>query len=172
MKAFLDDEDHRTFIGLLAEAANVELSIWAYVLMPNHLHLIAVPARKDSIGLAAGRSLLEYERRFVRKYGVEQPLWKPRLYFSVLDRQAFLWKAVRYVERNPLRAGLAARPEQYPWSSAAHHCGLRPDDPLVAPDSPLEGAIHGWTQWLAEPDPWPRNDVRRDVRPRFVRAAD
>lgn len=85
------------------------------------------------------------------------------MYFSVLDRQAFLWKAVRYVERNPLRAGLVRRAEDFPWSSAAHHCGLRPDDPLIASDSPLRGAIRGWSDWLAEPDPWPRADFR-DLR--------
>ncbi len=172
LNAFLDDEDHRTFIGLLAEAAEVELSIWAYALMPNHLHVVAVPVVKQSIRLVFERSLREYEQRFVEKYRPGLPLWKPRLYFSVLDRQAFLWKAVRYVERNPFRAGLADRPEQFPWSSAAHHCGMRPDDPLVAPDSPLRGAIRGWANWLSEPDPWPRNDSGRDFRPKFVRVAD
>lgn len=172
LDAFLDDEDHATFIRLLAEAANDELPIWAYALMPNHLHVVAVPARKDSIRRTVERSLGEYERRFVEKYRPGRPLWKPRLYFSVLDRQSFLWKAVRYVERNPFRAGLAGRPELYPWSSAAHHCGMRRDDPLVAPESPLRGAIRGWADWLSEPDPWPRNDSGRDRRPRFLRITD
>jgi putative transposase len=170
--AFLDDEDRRTFIAFLAEASEPRLAIWAYALMPNHVHLIGVPSRRDAIGLAVERSFARYEEWFRAKYRPDGPLWKPRLYFSVLDRQAFLWKAVRYVERNPLRAGMVRRAEDYVWSSAAHHCGMRPDDPLIARDSPLRGAVRGWSGWLAEPDPWPRNDVRRETVGHVARAAD
>lgn len=168
--AFLDAEDRRAFIGRLRADTRSRIGIWAYVLMSNHIHLIAVPRHHDSIAVAISHALERYERHFQEKYGYRERLWTPRMYVSVLDRQAFLWRAVRYVERNPLRAGLVRRAEDFPWSSAAHHCGLRADDPLIASDSPLKGAVRGWSDWLAEPDPWPRTDCR-NMRQRLRSAA-
>ena len=59
----------------------------------------------------------------------------------------YMWNAVRYVERNPVRAGMVARAEDYLWSSAAAHCGLR-DDILLTDDFPPPGVIMDWSEWL------------------------
>src|SRR5262249_25050705 len=63
-----------------------------------------------------------------------------------------LWNAVRYVERNPVRAGIVTRAEEYPWSSAAAHCGLR-DDALLSNDFPPAGFVPNWNEWLKVEQP-------------------
>ena len=148
---FVDHRDYRAFIDLAAqEMPSAGVAVWAYALMRNHVHFIAVPDDVDSIPDAAARCLAAYEEAFRRRHGDDGRLWEDRLYVSVLDRQEFLWRAVCYVERNPVRAGIVLRGEDYPWSSAAYHCGERAHDPLIAPDSPLPGAIHDWSGWLRD----------------------
>jgi putative transposase len=65
--------------------------------------------------------------------------------------EAYLRNAVRYVERNPIRSGLVARAEDYRWSSAAAHCGIR-SDRLLADDLPILGIVEDWSSWLAVPN--------------------
>jgi putative transposase len=77
----------------------------------------------------------------------------------VLD-EAHLWNAVAYVERNPVRAGIVRRAEDYAWSSAAAHCGLR-QDPLVDLDLPLIPMIPDWSAWLAQEE---RNEDLEFIR--------
>ena len=88
-----------------------------------------------------------YARVLHRANGWEGHLWANRYYSSPLDL-AHLWAAVRYVERNPVRAGLVETAERYPWSSAAAHCGLAPDGPL-SPQRPFPGTISNWQSWLS-----------------------
>ncbi len=73
-------------------------------------------------------------------------LWQGRYFSCVLDRK-HLQEAVRYVERNPVRAGLVASPTDWPWSSAPPHCALR-DDPLLSYDLPLLAEVPDWRAWL------------------------
>jgi hypothetical protein len=103
-------------------------------------------------------------------------LRQARFYSTALDSD-HLWNAVRYVERNPVRAGMVATAEVYPWSSAAFHCGLRSDDPLVSLASPLIGAIDESAAWLELPEfDTALEQLRRNTRtgrpsgsPAFVR---
>jgi putative transposase len=81
--------------------------------------------------------------------GTTGHLWHGRYYSCVLD-EPHLISAVRYVERNPVRSGLVARAEQYAWSSAAPHCGLR-TDPVISDGLPLLGMVNDWERWLMEP---------------------
>ena len=118
--------------------------------MTNHFHLVVVPDQKDSLAIAMRKSLSEYALSFNRRYGFNGHLWQSRFYSTALDTD-HLWNAVRYVEQNPVRAGMVARAEEYSWSSAAFHCGLRSDDRLVSLDSPLIGGIDDWVAWLALP---------------------
>ncbi len=64
-------------------------------------------------------------------------------------RENPLWAAVRYVEMNPVRAGMVERAEEHPWSSAAAHCGLR-DDPVLSVDFPPAGVVEDWQAWLRD----------------------
>jgi len=163
----LDEDDCGRFIDLAAaETANAGARVWAYALMTNHVHLILVPEERTSIAAAIDGIRRRYEQAFHERHGPPGALWQPRFYASVLDRQEFLWRAVRYVERNPVEAGMVFAAEDYPWSSAPWHCGQRSSDPLVSPDSPLRGAIEDWSRWLAEPDPRPV--MRTGPSSRFV----
>jgi putative transposase len=119
--------------------------------MRNHVHLIAVPDDCDSLPEAMSDCLERYALAFNRRNGRTGPLWNRRCHASMIQ-QRYLWAAIRYVERNPVRARIAERAEDYPWSSAAYHCGVRDDDPLVSTASPLKGALGDWSSWLEEPD--------------------
>ncbi len=119
--------------------------------MTNHIHLIAVPQEMESLSTAMRDLLSDYALHYNKRYGHKGHLWQERFYSSVLGPD-HLWNAVRYVERNPVRAGMVARAEHYPWSSAVYHCGLRETDPIVSPQSPLIGTIPDWAEWLHWPE--------------------
>jgi len=125
---FLDQEDYQRFLEWLRSAAKTyKVAIHAYVLMPNHLHLLASPSDEDGLALMMqwiGRYYVPY---FNQKYGRSGTLWKGRYKTSLIDAEHYFLLCCRYIEFNPVRNGLAGRPDDYPWSSYAHHAGLRPD---------------------------------------------
>ncbi len=137
---FRDTSDYAVFLGRLGEAAKqFEVAIHAYVLMPNHLHLLASPS--DSTGLArmmqwVGRYYVPY---FNHKYGRSGTLWQGRYRTSVIDSEQYFITCSRYIELNPLRAGMVLSPGDYAWSSYPHHIGVRVD-PLIT-DHPLYWAL-------------------------------
>jgi putative transposase len=88
--------------------------------MSNHLHLIAVPEREDSLAQALGRTHYDYARRFNKRHRRSGHLWQNRFFSCAVGGKHF-WTAMRHVERNPARAGLARRAWGWPWSSAAAH---------------------------------------------------
>lgn len=153
-KVFFSDEDRRQYLAWLGEYCHRhDVAIVAYCLMDNHLHLVLVPNRADGLERALKPLHMRYAQRINRRRGWTGHLWQGRYFASPLD-DAYLWAALRYVERNPVRAKRARSAEAYPWSSAAAHCQLRRDelltnDPfwvrqLVAPGD--------WSAWLAEGD--------------------
>jgi putative transposase len=145
---FRDSEDRLKLIDLLRlYNQRYEVDIWSYVLMTNHIHLIAVPQTLTSLSSAMRDCLSDYALFFNRRYGYVGHLWQQRFYSSMLGYE-HLWTAVRYVEQNPLRAGIVNRAEHYRWSSAPFHCGVRSTDPLICADSPIAGAIPNWSEWL------------------------
>lgn len=124
---FFVDDDRRTYLALLkdrCEAAGV--TIVGYCLMTNHVHLIAVPAYEASLAAALGRTHFSYTQYINRVHTRSGHLWQNRFYSCGLD-EPHLWTALRYVERNPVRARLVRAAWRYPWSSAAAHIGERPD---------------------------------------------
>jgi len=90
--------------------------------MSNHLHLIAIPHRADSLPALLRHTHGRYAAYLNARQGQSGHLWQGRYYSCPLDR-AHLWMALRYVERNPVRARMVALPGEHPWSSAAAHCG-------------------------------------------------
>jgi len=127
------------------------VKIWAWCLMSNHIHLIAVPKHRDSLSRAIQRIHGDYVNYFNARYSTSGHLWQGRFKASAMDER-HLWNGVRYVERNPVRAGLVRRAEDYRWSSAAGHCGLR-SDCILSDDLPLLREIPDWSAWLAEQEP-------------------
>ena len=153
-QVFFTTEDRRTYLAWLGEYARQhDVEVVAYCLMTNHVHLVAVPSTADGLQLALRPLHMRYAQRINRERGWVGHLWQGRYFSSALD-EAYFQAAVRYVERNPVRAGMTSRAEQYPWSSAAAHCGLRAD-PLIANESPWVrqlAHIPDWSGWLSGDD--------------------
>lgn len=124
------------------------LSVWSYCLMTNHIHLIAVPRDGHSLSRAVGYTHRRFSRLINRRSGWTGHVWANRFYSSPMDER-HLWAAVRYVELNPVRAGLAENPIDYRWSSARAHCGLA-IDPLLSTARPFPGPIRDWCAWLLD----------------------
>jgi putative transposase len=128
---FREEEDYQRFCVWLKECAKYyQVTIHAYVLMPNHIHLLATPS--DSNGLAQmmqklGRFYVPWFNNKYQRYG---SLFQGRFRTSLVDSDRYFLICSRYIELNPVRAQLAASPLDYPWSSYAHHAGVRVD-PLV-----------------------------------------
>lgn len=120
---FFDDEDREVYLALLhSYASQYGLALWSYCLMTNHVHLLVNPAAESSMAMAVGRAHMRYARWLNRKRGWSGHLWANRYYSTVLD-ESHLWSAARYIEANPLRAGMVDRAEDYPWSSCVVHSG-------------------------------------------------
>ncbi len=123
---FFVAEDRWVYLGLLAEqAVRYGVTVLGYGLMTNHVHLIAVPAREESLAKALGRTHFLYTQYLHRLHGRSGHLWQNRFYSCPLE-DGPAWTALRYVERNPVRAKMAPAAWRYPWSSAAAHCGTGP----------------------------------------------
>jgi len=150
-QVFLSKGDAEAYLSLLhAYSRRFRIAIFAYCLMPNHVHLVVKPTNSDGLPRALRAVHCQYAQRIHRMRAVNGHLWQGRYYSSALDPAHFL-NAIRYVELNPVRARLIARPEDYPWSSAAARCGQR-FDPLLEPrhSSTLLSGIADWSTWLAQ----------------------
>jgi putative transposase len=127
---FYGAEDYALYKDLLWRyASRSGLSLWAYCLMPNHIHLVCVPHGEHSLAAALRRTQADYARHFnlvARSCG---HVWQARYFSCPLD-EAHCWQAMAYVERNPVRAGLVKEAGKYRWSSAAAHTGLTPEPML------------------------------------------
>jgi putative transposase len=120
---FYNDADRLTYLRLLARAAEEHrMNIQAYCLMSNHIHLIAVPHRPDSLARALGCAHAGFARYRNLSDDSCGHVWQARYFSCPLDR-AHLWRAIAYVERNPVRAGMVETAEEYRWSSAQAHLG-------------------------------------------------
>jgi putative transposase len=146
-RTFFCDEDYDCYVQLMAQFCRVEqVEIWAYCLMPNHVHLIAVPKSADGLRRAIGEAHRRYTRMVNLRKGWRGHLWQGRFASFVLD-EPYLLTAARYVELNPVRAGLVNTPSRYRWSSAAAHLRGR-DDSLVRV-APLLQLAPNWRRLLS-----------------------
>ena len=137
-ETFFRPGDYERYLALMAEwCGRRGVEVWAYCLMPNHAHLIAVPRKEESLRLAIGEAHRRYTRTINFREQWRGCLWQGRFASFVLD-DAYLRCAARYVALNPVRAGLAARAEDYPWSSATAHLGMRADPLVRHPERLLE----------------------------------
>ncbi len=147
---FFSDSDKSLYLKLLADALEgSRIRLLAYCLMTNHVHLVAVPEEKEEFSSALG----ELHRKYTTIINIRERwrghLWQGRFWSFPLDDE-YLYRAVRYIERNPVRAGIVRHAGQYPWSSARGHLGDK-DDPLLAKSTgpPL---VEDWAAYLAEPE--------------------
>lgn len=146
-QVFFSDDDYLAYRTLLAEGCRAaKVAVWAYCLMPNHVHLILVPSTPDGLRAALGETHRRYTRLVNFREGWRGYLWQGRFASFAMD-EAYLLASARYIELNPVRARLAADPRAWRWSSAAAHLAGR-DDALVEA-APLLTLVGDWAEFLA-----------------------
>jgi len=155
---FFGEDDYQAYVALASEwLAAWKVKVWAWCLMPNHVHLVVVPSDAEALARGIGEVHRRYTRHVNFRHGWRGYLWQGRFASYPMDR-AHTLAAVRYVERNPVRAGLVKRAWEWPWSSAAGHVS-GDGDALVNPGGALAAEISNWRQFLsAEEDD---EDLRR-----------
>jgi len=130
-RVFFGDEDHELYRDLLSSQCRRQgIAVWAYCLMPNHVHLILVPDREEALGRALGETHRRYSSVVNARLRVTGHLFQSRFGSAVMDEE-HLMAAARYVAVNPVRARLVARAEDWRWSSVRAHLEGR-DDGLVS----------------------------------------
>lgn len=162
MQVFFSDEDRALYVRLLREHSRLhELRIAAWCLMPNHVHLVAVPTRPDSLAAALGAAHWRYTSTVNRREGWRGYLFQGWFYSCPLDG-AHTIAAIRYTLRNPVRAGLVDQPWQYAWSSARWTVGDARVDPLAEWIAAME-EVDDWREFLSA-ESSDCEDVRRHTR--------
>ena len=133
-ETFFGEEDYQHYLELIARFRRAEqVAIWAYCLMPNHVHLIVVPQSAESLRRAIGEAHRRYTRWINFREGWRGHLWQGRFASFVMDEDHLL-TAARYVELNRVRR-IGPAPSRYRWSSAAVH--LRGRDDVLVQVAPL-----------------------------------
>ncbi len=154
---FGNDEDCQFFKEALLDAAKRhDLAVHAYVFMTNHIHLLASPGKEESVPKvmqSVGRRYVQYFNFHYQRTGT---LWEGRYRATVVDAENYLFECMRYIELNPVRAGMARHPRDYPWSSYRANAEGKADA-LVSP--------HGLYRSLARGE-----DERRTAYRELVKA--
>jgi putative transposase len=146
---FEEDSDFQRYVAWLGEcAARYSIDIWAYCLMRNHVHFVCVPKAEGGLALAFNTLHMRYAQYFHNKKGVTGHLWRGRFLSCMLDDRS-VFEEVRFIENNPVRAGLVERAEDYPWSSARHHV-LGDPDPIIMDGCFLKSEVKDWSAYLGE----------------------
>ena len=147
-KVFFSDRDKASYLNILnLQAKLFALEVWAYCLMDNHVHLIVVPQDEESLSQAIGETHKLYTRMINFREKWRGSLWEGRFKSTIMD-ESYLYTAVRYVERNPVRARLVEKAENYPWSSARFH--VKKEANALLSDFYLLEEIGDWARYLAD----------------------
>jgi putative transposase len=147
-KVFFCDADYQRYVTLLAESCRwAKVAVWAYCLMPNHVHLILIPRDSDGLRAALANAHRRYSREINFREGWRGYPWQGRFASFPMD-DTYLMACARYVELNPVRARLVARARDWRWSSARAH--LKGQDDGLVSVSPLLDRVDGWKSFLDE----------------------
>src|SRR6185312_4077801 len=115
-----------------------------------HVHLVVIPQKPHALAVAFKQTHGRYASYWNASHRSSGHAWQGRFYSCPLDT-THLWEALRYAERNPVRAGLVSKPEEWPWSSAAAHCGIAdPDACLTMEPWSAQWTIARWRDFLSQ----------------------
>jgi putative transposase len=150
---FFDDADRKFYLKTLSRYSDQwDVEIWAYCLMTNHVHILAVPRREESLAKGIGSTNLVYTQYINHRYNRSGRLWQNRFFSMVIEREHYLWAVVRYIERNPVRASAAKKAEDYAWSSARAHV-LKERDVMLSGERWLdEDELSAYRNFLRKED--------------------
>lgn len=162
---FFDDEDRQTYLKLLQKYTRTyDVAIWAYCLMSNHVHLLAVPETETGLARGIGLTNMLYTQYLNRKLNQSGRIWQNRFFSCLVESNQYLWGVARYIERNPVKEGMVAKVQEYRWSSAAVHVAGN-SDPLLAEKSWLAADERkGYAEFLTAEDEEMDADIRRATR--------
>lgn len=162
LPTFFRDEDYQAYISLMSEwCQKCGVEIWAYCLMPNHVHLIAAPESEDGLRRGIGEAHRRYSRMINFRENWRGHLWQGRFASFPMDEN-YLLAAALYVEMNPVRANIVTDATAWPWSSAQAHLAEK-DDGLVKV-SPLLEIVGDWKSFLAGANEDLMSDIRKHER--------
>jgi putative transposase len=157
---FFDDDDRRFYLRFLQHYRKKHrLDILAYCLMPNHIHLVVIPENPSSLARTLAETHMRYAKYINWKLNQNGHLWQGRFYSCVLDEPHTL-AAARYVEMNPVRAGLVASAWEYSWSSASAHVGIGIDN-LLSKRWPSRQLLAKWREMLYDVNDDPKIEAMR-----------
>ena len=158
-KTFFNSQDHLAYLELVASAKEkARCEIWAYCLMPNHVHFVIVPEHEGSLADLFKEAHRRYTRRINFRENWRGHLWQERFHSFVMDEK-HLNATVRYVELNPVSARLCDKPEEWRWSSIHAHLAGK-DDELVTV-RPMLDRHPNWLDYLGG---YQSNDMIEKVR--------
>lgn len=151
LPVFFGDEDRSAYLALVRDGCGAHgVSCLAWCLMDNHIHLILVPETSNGLRAALGEAHRRYTRAINFREGWRGYLFQGRFASYPMD-DAHLMVAVRYVENNPVAAGIVAEAGNYRWSSARSHlAGTRADDDPLTNIGALGRHVHNWRAMLRE----------------------
>lgn len=116
---FFDQEDRRLYLKWLKKySLECGCTVHAYCLMSNHVHLLVVPQYNYSLAKTMQKLSLRFTQHINKKYKRTGRLWECRFYCALVDKELYFWSVGRYIERNPVRAKIVSKPDEYQWSSA------------------------------------------------------
>lgn len=145
-RVFFNEDDYKEYLKLLdANSCRFNVDILAYCLMPNHVHLIAIPLKNGNLAQAIGETHRQYTRTVNFRENWKGYLWQGRFSSYVLD-EMYLMAATRYILLNPVEADLVKKPWDYEWSSAKFHMGK--EDVSFINDGLLKVIISNWEDFL------------------------
>jgi putative transposase len=163
-QVIFEEESDYIFYSQLVEKyfQKNRLKILSYVLMPNHVHFILIPREKDSLARAFNVTQMVYAQYMNEKKSTTGHLWGNRYYSCVLD-PAHLYRAIRYVERNPVRAGLVRKAWEWSWSSAKEHVTAMKGLISLADISEFI-KVDDWKKYLSQDDEEYNEGLRKHTR--------
>ena len=145
-RVFFLEKDYKTYLRYLSKYSDrFRLQILSYCLMPNHIHLIAIPKDEGSLARAIGETHRNYTRMINFREDWRGYLWQGRFSSYVLDERYFLL-ATRYILLNPVKAKIVKKAEEYKWSSIRHH--LKREKISFINDELLQSLVADWDAYL------------------------
>ncbi len=145
---FEDEEDKAVYLRFFIEyKEKFQVKVYAYCLMDNHVHFIVEPTTENGLALLFSRTHMRYSIYFNQKKGARGQLWQGRFYSCPLDKE-HLYEAIRYVELNPIRAGITNKIDSYDWSSLKFHLSEKGELHIDSVDEYLQ--IDNWKTYITE----------------------
>ncbi len=156
---FEEESDYRKYLLWCKEySEKYKLEILGYCLISNHVHIIAIPGDKDALSRVFNTLHMRYAQYINRKRRTNGHLWQGRFFSCLLD-EAHLYRAIRYIERNPVRAKIVKKPWDYEWSSARYHTGE--EKRSIVKDAKLfDMGEEDWKEYLTEEDVAMEQEIR------------